>query len=135
MRKRILIVLGLCLAGAVLAMPVAKAGNPHFVGVPVLTQEGDTLTVSGKIAGLGNEDQVHVVLSADAACVNPGNNKPQAENKEAVLDEGDFPVQNGKAEFILSGAATTDPNCAPPMTLVYENVVVTDETSGISFAF
>lgn len=110
----------------------ALAGSPHFVGTPTLTRTDDTLTVSGKIAGLGNEDQVHVVLTADAACINRGNNHPQAENKGATLAEGDFPVQNGKAEFTLSGTAQTDPQCNPPMTLQYSNVTITDQTSGIS---
>jgi hypothetical protein len=134
MRKRVLVTLALASALWMCALP-AYAGSPHFVGAPTLTRSGDTLTVSGKLAGLGNEDQVHVVLSADVQCVNPGNNEPQAENKGDVLAEGDFPVQNGKANFTLSGTGVTDPNCSPPMTLVYSNVVVTDTTSGISFTF
>jgi hypothetical protein len=90
-----------------------------------------TLTVAGKVAGLGDEDQIHVVLSADVQCVNPGGNEPQAENKGATLAEGDFPVQNGKATFTLAGAGQTDPSCSPPMRLVYRNVTVT--VSGASF--
>jgi hypothetical protein len=120
------------LAAALWALPqVAWAGSPHFVGDVSVSREGDVLTAEGKLAGLGNEDQVHVVLTADVQCVNPGNNEPQAENKGAVIDEGDFPVQNGKANFTLSGVGTTDPDCSPPMTLVYRNVVVTDTTHGL----
>jgi hypothetical protein len=134
MRTRVLTVLALTLALSALVVPSALAGSPHFVGTPTVTRDGDTLTVTGKIAGLGNEDQVHVVLSADVQCVNPGNNEPQAENMGAVIAEGDFPVQSGKALFTLSGVGTTDPACSPPMTLRYSNVIVTDETSGISVA-
>lgn len=134
MRARITTMLVLLLAAATLIIPTAYAGNPHFVGTPTLTQTGDTLTVTGKIAGLGDEDQVHIVLTADAQCVNGGGNQPKAENKGATLAEGDFPVQNGKATFTLSGSAQTDPQCNPPMTLVYANVTVTDQTSGISVA-
>jgi len=125
----------LVLIGALFALTVspAFAGSPHFVGDPVFTVSGNTLTVTGKIAGLGDEDQVHVVLTADALCINGGGNHPQAENKGAVIAQGDFPVQNGQATFTLSGTATTDPACNPPMHLVYSNATVTDTTHGISF--
>jgi hypothetical protein len=117
---------------ATTAIP-ALAGSPHFVDdQTTLSQTGNTLTVVGKEAGLGDELQVHLVLSADAACVNPGDNEPQAENKGAVLAEGTFPVQSGKADFILTGTATFQPSCSPPMTVQYSNVVVTDTTNGIS---
>jgi hypothetical protein len=132
MRTRLTVLVAV--AVLVLTAAPALAGNPHFVGAVTVTRSGDTLTASGKIAGLGDEAQVHVVLAADVQCVNPGNNEPQAENKGAVIAEGDFPVQNGKALFTLSGVGVTDPACSPPMTLVYRNVVVTDETSGISVA-
>jgi hypothetical protein len=117
-----------------LAATPVLAGSPHFVGTPTVTRDGDTLTVSGKLAGLGNEDQVHVVLTADVACVNPGGNEPQAENKGATIAEGSFPVQSGKADFSLSGVGVTDPACNPPMVLVYSNVVVSVPNHGLTFA-
>ena len=43
-----------------------------------------------------------------------------------VAAGGDFPVQNGKAEFTLTGTATFQPDCTPPMTVVFTNVVVCD---------
>jgi hypothetical protein len=135
MRARITTIAVALVALAVLALPSAWAGSPHFVDdQTTLTQDGNTLTVVGKIAGLGDEDQVHVVLTADAACFNRGGNHPQAENKAATLAEGDFPVQGGKADFTLSGTATFDPSspCPVPLTIRYSNVVVTDTTSGIS---
>jgi hypothetical protein len=136
-KARIITLILAILALAVLALPSAWAGSPHFVDdQTTLTQDGNTLTVTGKIAGLGDEDQVHVVLSADAACFNRGGNKPAAENKGATLAEGDFPVQNGKADFTLSGTATFDPSapCPVPLDIRYSNVVVTDTTHGISLA-
>jgi hypothetical protein len=134
-RKRALLVLVLAL-GLVLATAVsALAGSPHFVDdQTTLTQDGNTLTVDGKLAGLGDEDQVHVVLSATAACVNHGDNKPQADNKQSLNAAGDFPVQGGKADFLLSLTAVFQPSCSPPMTVEYSNVVVTDTTNGISLA-
>ncbi len=128
--KYLLAIVGLLFAFS--ASPVF-AGSPHFVGAPVFTTSGNTLTATGKIAGLGNEDQVHVVLTADAACINGGGNHPRAENKGATIAQGDFPVQNGMATFTLSGTAVTDPACNPPMHLVYTNVKVTDTTHGISY--
>src|SRR5215213_4083504 len=130
--RRFILLSVLALVAAALAVPVAWAGSPHFVGTPTITRSGDALTVSGKVAGLGDETQINVAITADVACVNPGNNLPQAENKGATIAEGTFPVQNGKALFSLSGTGTTSPDCSPPMTLRYSNVVVT--VSGDSFA-
>lgn len=119
---------------ASLAATTALAGSPHFVTLSV-TREGNSLIVSGKEAGLGNEDQVHIVVTATAQCINPGSKHPKAANKESVSAEGDFPVQNGKAEFSLTLTATFQPDCSPPMTVRFTNVTVTDETSGISRSF
>jgi hypothetical protein len=114
----------------------ALAGSPHFVGTPTLTRSGDALTVSGKVAGLGDETQITVTVVADVACVNPGNNEPQAENKGAVIAEATVPVQNGKALFSVTGTGTTDPSCSPPMVLRYSGVVVTvSDTSFEPFSF
>ncbi len=118
-----------CVVG--LTAPSALAGNPHFVSVSA-TREGDSLVVSFKEAGLGNEPQVHVVASATARCVNPGGNKPKAANKQTVTSEGDFPVQNGKAQGTLTLTPTFQPSCSPPMTIEFTNVSITDTTSGVS---
>ena len=128
--RRFMLVTLLTLAAAAVAVP-AWAGSPHFVGTPTATRSGDALTISGKVAGLGDETQIDVAVTADVACVNPGNNLPKAENKGATIAEGTFPVQNGKALFSVTGTGTTSPDCSPPMTLRYSNVVVT--VSGDSF--
>ena len=128
---RFLLVAVLVLVAAAVAVPVALAGSAHFVGTPKITRSGDAITVSGKVAGLGDETQINVAVTADVACINPGNNQPKAENKGATIAEGTFPVQNGKANFSVTGTGTTSPDCSPPMTLRYSNVVVT--VSGDSF--
>ena len=120
----------LALAIVAVAVPVASAGNPHFVNVTV-TRDGNTLTVEGKEAGLGNETQVHIEVTATAECINPGKKHPKAENKESVSAEGDFPVQNGKANFSLTLTATFQPDCSPPMTVRFSNVVVKDAEHGV----
>ena len=120
------------LIASVLFIPQASAGNPHFVGQISVVRDGDSLIVSGKEAGLGNQDQVHIVVTADVQCVNPGDNEPVADNKDEVSAEGDFPVQNGKALFSLTLTPEFQPACSPPMTVVFSNVTVTDETHGIT---
>lgn len=122
------------IAPLIFATP-AYAGSAHFVDDMLsATRSGDTLTVSGKVAGLGDEDQVHIVVTATAACVNPGGNKPRAANKMTVTAAGDFPVQNGRATFSLDLVAVFSPSCSPPMSVEFSDVTVTDETSGISAA-
>ena len=123
----------LILVGALVAVGAfagsAVAGNPHFVTADA-SRSDNTLTVNFKEAGLGNEAQVHVVLSADALCINGGGKHPKAVNKESISTAGDFPVQNGKAEGTLSVTASFQPDCSPPMEVRFENVRLVDETSG-----
>jgi hypothetical protein len=109
----------------VLTATAALAGSPHFVGRPSVVRSGDSLIVSGKVAGLGNETQITVTATATAACLNPGGSFPQAANKQTVTAEGDFPVQNGKANFSLTLTATFQPKCSPPMTVVFGPVTIT----------
>jgi len=134
--QRLPLVIVLALSSLALAVPVALAGSPHFVDDTVTaTRSGDSLIVSGKEAGLGDESQVHIVVSATALCINPGGNHPKAVNKQSLSSEGDFPVQNGKANFSLTLTATFQPECSPPMTVQYTDVSVTDTTNDISVSF
>jgi hypothetical protein len=130
--RRFLVVMFVALTTVGLATP-AWAGNAHFLTTSV-TRADDTLTVVGKEAGLGDEDQVHIVVTATAQCVNPGGHDPQAGNKMTVSAGEDVPVQNGKADFSVDLVATFQPDCAPPMTVVFSDVVVTDTTNGLTVA-
>lgn len=104
---------------------IVGAGNAHFVGDPVFTVSGASLSVSGKVAGLGNVPQIHVELSGTAECVNRGGHNPNAANKTSVNAAGDFPVQNGKALFALSATAVFQPSCEPPMTVAWSAISLT----------
>jgi hypothetical protein len=104
---------------------VVAAGNAHFVGTPVITTNGDTAFVTGKVAGLGNVPQINVTFTGDAQCVNRGNNKPQASNKASFESQGSFPVQNGKANFAQPLEAVFSPACNPPMSVAWSNLSVT----------
>lgn len=116
---------------AFLAPPVA-AGSPHFVGACTKTQNGNSLTVSCKEAGLGGEAQVNVTISATALCFNNGGKHPKAVNKASVSNTSNQPVQNGKADYSVTLTATFQPDCSPPMTVQFTDVTVTDNTNGIT---
>lgn len=130
MRRLIFAALAL-LAASALGSSVAWAGSPHFVTVSAARTD-DSLVVSGKEAGLGDELEVHILVSATAECINKGEHHPKAENKESVSEKGDFPVQNGKANFSLTLTAKFQPDCSPPMTAAFTDVTVTDTGNGIS---
>jgi hypothetical protein len=132
MRSRILFAVLSLFAVFSVASP-AFAGSAHFVDDSLsAAADGATLTVSGKEAGLGDEAQVHIVVTADAQCVNPGGNAPAAGNKGSAQAAADVPVQNGHADFSLTLVAGFQPSCSPPMTVVWSEVVVTDTTNGIT---
>jgi len=109
----------------VLTTALVSAGNAHFVGQPKIMVSGNTVTVSGKVAGLGNIPQIHVEVSGDAECVNRGNHNPNADNKDEFSASGDFPVQNGKALFSIDLTATFKPDCTPPMRVEWSNISIT----------
>jgi hypothetical protein len=109
------------------------AGSPHFVFC-TFNVSSSSVSVLAKEAGLGNEDQVDAQLTGEVACINPGNHHPKADNKEAIAAAGTFPVQNGKADISLVATVDFQPECSPPMTLSFSNLLLTDLTSGISCA-
>ena len=109
---------------------VAWAGNAHFTSCTA-SISGNTLTVEGKEAGLGDELDVHIVVTATAACINPGDHHPKAANKESVSTAGDFPVTNGKALFSLDVTATFTPSCSPPMSVEFTDISACDVANGV----
>jgi hypothetical protein len=131
--RRLLIPLAAALVVATIAVPLALAGSAHFINNDfTVTRSGDSLTVSGKEAGLGDLDQVNILVEATALCINNGGRHPRAVNKASVSDDTDVPVQNGKAEFSVTLTATFSPSCSPPMTVAFTDVTVTDTTNNIS---
>jgi hypothetical protein len=106
-----------------LGSQAAFAGSPHFVGTPTITSSGDSANSSGKVAGLGNEASIFVTVDAQADCINGGTHHPKATNKETVEASGQFPVQNGKADF--SEGLTTSLSCSPPMTISWSLISIT----------
>ena len=129
MFRKVGILLAVFTALVVIASTVA-AGNAHFVGTPQLSSSGNQATASGKVAGLGNIDQIQVTVSGDASCVNRGNKNPSADNKDTFSASGTFPVQNGKALFSLLLSASFQPDCTPPMRVEWSNLSVIVSVGG-----
>lgn len=104
--KRALITV-LVIAMSVLSGGVAFAQNPHFIGEPELTQDNGSLTASGSVAGLGNED-ILVVLDAtgiaQVECENPGGNRAPGQDTEVdVSGETIVPAsKNGRVNFSVT---------------------------------
>ena len=44
-------------------------------------------------------------------------------------------MQNGNANFHLEVIASFQPECSPPMTVLWTDITVADETKGISLFF
>src|SRR5256885_2146122 len=101
---------------------VAFAANAHFISASAKRQ-GTNLSVSFKIAGLGDTQTISVTASAKAtaeyACINKGGKNPSAANKHQlsanVSVSGNFTSgKNGS----VSGTLTITPpphdlNCPP----------------------
>lgn len=110
----------------------AFAGSPHFVGTPTVTTSGNTITVSAKEAGLGDEAQIVAVLSGTASCINGGGHNPKAVNKTSFSTSSTEPVQNGQANYTITATATFKPECSPPMTVQFTSATLTDTTNNLT---
>jgi hypothetical protein len=137
LRRSFLTVTCLAIAGILFTAAPALAGSPHFVGTCTATLNPDnTVTFTGKEAGLGGEAQISSTLTVIAECINNGGNHPKASNKTANTTGTSVPVQNGMADYNSSNATTspvtTSPSCSPQMTLAIASATITDNTNGIS---
>ena len=96
----------------------AEAQSVHFTPRnPTFTDNGTTLTATGKLAGLGNGDIV-VTLTAtgqgSVVGVNPAGNSAPGQNKVAVTVTGTqlisaSEVKNGTVTFSVTTAAPRNP--------------------------
>lgn len=125
----------------------ALADSPHFIRASARLS-GANLVVSFKEAGLGNNQLITYVASADATatyvCVNNGGGNPSAQNKTTVSGpvsaSGTF--SSGKNGTISQSLTLSPPgsggfSCPPGQTLAiaqvtYTNVAITDTTNGVT---
>jgi len=132
-RRHTLAAFALVFAALVAAQSAASAGSPHVPDTKVTaTVDGPTLTVAFKEAGLGDETQITVRVTAAAHCQNPGGNDPRAGNKQTFAEQAVVPVQNGRAEGTLTVTAEFQPSCDPPMSTVFDSATYEDLTNGIT---
>lgn len=130
----------------VLSVTSVMAASPHFINASASIDNAGSLIVSWKEAGLGNNQLIDYLASADAtgfyACINGGGKHPQAANKEAfdgpVTQPGEF---NSGKNGQITADLTVDP---PPSTLdcpngqrhvlacvTYTGIQLEDITNGI----
>jgi len=152
MFRRAATAIALAAGGIAVAAGPALATSPHFVKTSAsgISSTG-TLTVNFKEAGLGDNQQITYVLSADStavyACINHGGNHPQASNKETVSGPvsatGTFSSgKNGSitASLTIAPPPAGDFSCPGNQRLVlasvsYSNVSLSDTTNGVSETF
>jgi hypothetical protein len=121
MRLRWIVFLGTAIL-AVATASVALAVSVHFVDGPDTTDNGLTLSSSGRIAGLGNFDTQALLLAAGdpkASCINPsGKTRPPGQNPVSVnltgtqdIDASDI---NGNVDISVTTTAPASPVFGDP---------------------
>src|SRR5688572_6373887 len=93
--------------------------SPHFVVGPTFTDNGTTLSASGSVAGLGNED-VTVVLNAQGTatiiCTNPAGKVAPGQTRDVDVTGSQTitDVKNGRVNFNVTTVAPRAPADACP---------------------
>jgi hypothetical protein len=145
--KRLLVILAAPILFLFALAAPAYAVSPHFVSASGTLNANGTLTVKFKEAGLGTNQNITYVLSADATatyvCVNKGGGNPSASNKTTVAGPvsatGTF--NSGKNGNVTASLTVSPPpsdiTCPPGQSLElaevsYTNVQITDTTNGIT---
>ncbi len=145
--RRMLVVFAAVFATAALAVPAALAVSPHFISASATLNADGTLTANFKEAGLGTNQNITYVLSADGTatwvCVNNGGANPSAQNKTTVNGPvsatGTF--NSGKNGNVIGSLTVSPPpsdiSCPKGQSLElasasYTNVAITDTTNGVT---
>jgi hypothetical protein len=148
MKRRIAVVALVFVAVALIAQQ-AFADSPHFIRASGALNADGSMTVSFKEAGLGTNQNIDYLLTADATatwvCVNKGGKNPSAQNKTTVAGpvsaEGTF---NSGKNGQVTASLTVDP---PPSDITcpngqslqlasvsYTNILLRDLTNSVSIS-
>jgi hypothetical protein len=145
MKRRIAVVALVFMAFALVAQQ-ALAVSPHFIRATGTLNANGSLTVDFKEAGLGTNQNIDYVLTADATatyvCVNKGGANPSAQNKTTVAGPvsaaGTFNSgKNGQVTASLTvNPPPSDISCPPGQRLElasvsYTNITLTDTTNDV----
>ena len=127
--RRIASAAGLTLLLVFALAGTALAGSGHYNSGPTITVSGNSLTISGKAAGLGNIGSVNIALTGtvevSARCYTRKNNTPQAANKQEtanVNQTGDFPARNGSVTFSFTVTPLSTLDCPNGQRVVIESI-------------
>jgi hypothetical protein len=145
--RRVGIIAVLSMLLVAFAASAALAQNEHFIRASGSLNNNGSLTVSFKEAGLGTNQNITYVLSADATatyvCVNRGGANPSAQNKTTVAG----PVSStGTFSSGKNGSVTASLTVSPPPSdiscpsgqslqlaqVTYNNVTLTDTTNNVT---
>jgi hypothetical protein len=145
--RRMLLLFVAALATAALAVPAALAVSPHFIRASGSLESNGALTVDFKEAGLGTNQNINYLLTADATatyvCVNKGGGNPSAQNKTTVAGpvSASDTFNSGKNGQVTASLTAQPPpsdiSCPPGQSLElaqvsYINIVLTDTTNNVS---
>ena len=139
----------LALAALMCTVVISSAASPHFVGRVTATIDPGTgnLTVSWKEAGLGNNQNINYLATADATatyvCVNNGGQCPDAANKTTVQGPVSAPgTFNSGKNGTISASLTIEPPAATAFCpggqtevladVSYTNIQITDLTNNVT---
>ncbi|MFM2206934.1 MAG: hypothetical protein RL213_909 [Bacteroidota bacterium] len=105
------------LALALVSTVAVYAQNPHFVAGPTVTDNGTTLTVTGSIAGLGNNQLITIELNVSGTvtteCTNRGGNVAPGQTKtDNFVVVGNYTSdRNGRVNFSVTTPSPTPGRC------------------------
>lgn len=121
---------------AFLALGVGPSwgANPHITECPAALEDG-TLTISGKVAGLGNQTKAGtpLVVSATttALCVDVTTAPPTIVEAQPVAASETLPPKNGNNKFSVELTPEFLPPCDPPLAVTFVDTEVCDVTHGV----
>ena len=134
------------------AIVTVMAISAHFINAYIILNSDGHLIVSWKETGLGDNQQVGYLASADAegyyVCLNRGDNRPMAQNKrsfmEPVSSMGSF--FSGKNGHLQASPLIAPPQPSPSLNcgsgqievlacVTYSGIMLKDTTNGISADF